>query len=132
MSEFGDQSNEALQESTMAPEPGEETPRESIPIAAPDDNGGKRLGTARPGNGGKRAGAGRPRNGTFAPCQGDPAYARNLLSLVMRDQNQPLSLRVKAAMVVATRGHSKRPGPPQSIYSTPIIEPAAEVSEPAA
>ena len=104
MSESGEeiieQSNPAPEQSNPAPGPGEAATEESIPAAVPGRKGGK------------RPGAGRPRNGTFAPCQGDPDYARNLLSLVMRDLDQPIQLRVKCAVVCADPGQLEDRPPP--------------------
>jgi hypothetical protein len=121
MSEFG----ESLTEESI-PDPGESiaTPQESSPAAVPGRKGGNK--------GGPRAGSGRPRKGTFAPCQGDSHYARNLLSQIMRDLSQPTPLRLKAAMVIATRGNSMTPGRPPSIYVDPILEPIAPADEPVA
>jgi hypothetical protein len=104
--------NEIDEGAIQGPGPGEVSPGESIPAVVPKAKA----------KGGKRPGCGRPRNGTFPCFVGDAQYARELLSLVMRDTSQALTLRVKAAMVVATRGNS-HPGRPRMIFLEPIIEP---------
>ena len=68
--------------------------------------------------GGVRPGAGRKRQGYILKAGGDATYARSLVRTLMRDEAQPMALRVRCALAVLrakapggrTRRKSIRPG----------------------
>jgi hypothetical protein len=79
-----------------------------------------------PGNwGGCRPGAGRKSRGSFAPLPGDTAYAKAFVSLLMRDETQPNSLRAKCALAIVMRGISPR-GRPLAIHANPVVKATVE------
>ena len=74
-------------------------------------------GVASPGRGwgGRRSGAGRKPRGGFAALKGDLAYAKHLISKVMRDESQPMGLRTRCALAVARGDAVRNVRPPANV-----------------
>jgi hypothetical protein len=72
--------------------------------------------------GGPRSNSGRPRRGTFGALQGDMDYAKNLISLLMRDHSQPVGLRARCALAVLLKGgnHHGRVAPAMYLADNPL------------
>jgi hypothetical protein len=64
----------------------------------------------------RKRGGGRPRKDTFAPLQGDLAFAKNFLSQVMRAHDQPVVLRVRCAIAVLLKGRNNGVGVARTFY----------------
>jgi hypothetical protein len=85
--------------------------------------------------GGRRSKCGRPRRGVFGTLQGDMDYAKNLISLLMRDHSQPVALRARCALAVLLKGENRGSGraTPACYVGDPPLKPAevpALASEP--
>jgi len=64
-----------------------------------------------PGRGGHRPGSGRKSSGYIAKGGGDRTYARALLSALMRDDDQPMDVRARAAVALLSAGRgARKPG----------------------
>jgi hypothetical protein len=75
--------------------------------------------------GGRRSRAGRPRRGVFGTLQGDMDYAKNLISLLMRDHSQPVGLRARCALTILLKGDNRGPGANHAFYvGDPPLKPA--------